>query len=142
MDNWRKILYIEAYGFLYNHAAQNHVRVGEIMAGIAVLGITAAAAAGLCLAAWGFRKQGSPGRSLLLFLLPVLCYLILHFSAEAYAWGQVWEKAQQLANSSDVTLESAIAAALVDLKLLFTVFLLMFWLLLWWRAPVRAGRSK
>ena len=112
------------------------------MSSFVVLGITAAIAAGLCLAAWGFRKQRSPGRSLLLFLLPVLCYLILHFTAEAYAWGQVWEKAQRLANSADVTLESAIAAALVDLKLLFTVFLLMFWLLLWRQGQGKAGRRK
>ena len=95
------------------------------MANFAVLGVTAAVIAGLALSAYHFWRNRNPSRSILLFLLPAIAYLIWHFSVEAYKWGEVWSTAKV------VTLELDIAVALIDIKLLFTVFILIIWVYVW-----------
>ena len=112
------------------------------MTDFAILGVTVAVVSGLCLAAYHFWKHRKWERSLLLFFLPVLAYFLWHFSVEAYNWGGLWAKAQSLSNSGEITLEMDIMVALIDLKLLLTVFLLLFWLHLWKSFGETAGRRK
>lgn len=95
------------------------------MANFAVIGVTAAVIAGLALSAYHFWRNRNPSKGILLFLLPVLGYLIWHFSVEAYNWGVVWSTAKV------VSLELDIAVALIDIKLLFTVFILIIWVYVW-----------
>ena len=95
------------------------------MANLAVLGVTASVIAGLALSSYDFWRNRNPSRSILLFLLPVLAYSIWHFSLEAYKWGGVWSTAK------DISLELDIAVALVDLKLLFSLFMLITWVYVW-----------
>jgi hypothetical protein len=95
------------------------------MTNLAVLGVTAAVIAGLVLSAYHLWRNRNPSKGILLFLLPALAYLIWHFSVEAYNWGVVWSTAKV------VTLDLDIAVALIDIKLLFTVFILIFWVHVW-----------
>lgn len=92
---------------------------------LAYAGVTLAVAAGLSLAVYHYWHRRKAGSSLLLFLLPMLAYFLWHFSVEAYEWGEVW------ATAKVVTLELDIAVALIDLKLLFTVFMLLAWIYVW-----------
>ena len=108
------------------------------MADYAILGLTIAIVCGIAFAAYSFWKRRDPARSFLLFFLPVLAYLLWHFSAEAYAWGAVWEKAQRLSNSADVLLQTDMVVALIDIKILMSVFLLLFWAFIW----LWSGRRK
>ncbi|MBN2330647.1 MAG: hypothetical protein JXC85_02430 [Candidatus Aenigmarchaeota archaeon] len=95
------------------------------MANLAVIGVTLAVVAGLALSAYHFWRNRNPGKGIMLFLLPFLAYLIWHFSVEAYNWGDVWS------NAPDISLELSIAVALIDIKLLFTVFMLILWVFVW-----------
>ena len=101
------------------------------MADPAVLGVTISIVLGLSLFVYDFWKRRDWSRSLLIFFLPLLAYLLWHFSVEAYDWGSVWKEALAKSNSEDVTLQVSIAVALVDLKVLFTVFLIFVWIYLW-----------
>jgi uncharacterized membrane protein HdeD (DUF308 family) len=95
------------------------------MVNLAVVGITLAVVAGIALAVVYFWRRRKWEGSLLLFLLPALAYFIWHFSVEAYKWGEIW------ATAKDISLELDIAVALIDLKLLFTVFMLIAWIYVW-----------
>jgi hypothetical protein len=96
-----------------------------IMPDFTVLGVTAAVAAGLALSIYHVWHHRNPGKGILLFLLPVIAYFFWHFSVEAYEWGEVWSTAKV------VSLELDIAVALIDIKLLFTVFMLILWVHVW-----------
>jgi hypothetical protein len=98
---------------------------------LAYAGVLIAVLAGIALAVFYYWKKRSPAGSFLLFLLPVLIYFLWHFSVEAYNWGLVWEETLARSNSGEVTLEVSTAAALVDLKLIFSVFMLLFWIYVW-----------
>ena len=92
---------------------------------LAYAGVAIAVVAGIVLAAvYLWRRRRLEG-SLLLFFLPVLAYFLWHFSVEAYNWGEIW------ATAKDISLELDIAVALVDLKLIITVFMLLFWVYVW-----------
>lgn len=95
------------------------------MADISVLGVTVSVIIGLSLAIYGYVKKRKWEGSILLFLLPILFYFLLHFSMEAYGWAELWRTAPK------TTLEMAISVALVDFKVLFTVFLLLSWVYVW-----------
>ncbi len=95
------------------------------MVNLAVVGVTVAVLAGLAMAAFHYRRSRRWEGSILMFLLPVLAYFIWHFSVEAYSWGEIW------ATAKDASLELGIAVALIDLKLLFTVFMLIVWVYVW-----------
>lgn len=95
------------------------------MTNLAVIGVTLAIVAGLALSIWHFWRNRNPGKGILIFLLPAIAYLIWHFSVEAYNWGNVWSTAKV------VSLELDIAVALIDIKLLFTVFILIIWVYVW-----------
>ncbi len=101
---------------------------------LAYAGVTLAVAAGLCISIYDCWRHKKWNRSFLLFFLPILVYLLWHFSVEAYQWGEVWSTAKT------VTLELDIAVALIDFKLLFTVFMLLFWIYVW--NSVNAGNKS
>jgi len=101
---------------------------------LAVAGVTIAVAAGLSLAVYHYWRHRRWASSFLLFLLPVLAYFLWHFSVEAYQGGEVW------ATAKEVTLELDIAVALIDLKLLFTVFMLLLWIYVWNSVDIRDRR--
>lgn len=100
---------------------------------LAYAGVAIAVVAGIVLAILHFWRRRRWEGSLLLFFLPVLAYFLWHFSVEAYSWGEIW------ANALEVTLELNIAVALVDLKLIATIFMLLFWVYVW--NSVNAGRE-
>ena len=95
------------------------------MTDFAVLGITAALIAGLALSIYHFWRNRDLCRGFLIFLLPILGYFLWHFAVEAYNWGEIWSTALEQ------TLELNIAVALVDLKLIATIFMLLFWIFVW-----------
>ena len=100
---------------------------------LAYAGVMIAVVAGIVLAILHFWRRKRWEGSLLLFFLPVLAYFLWHFSVEAYSWGEIW------ATALEQSLELNIAVALVDLKLIATIFMLLFWVYVW--NSVNAGRG-
>ena len=92
--------------------------------------------AGLAAAAYFYRRDRELLKSLLVFSFPVLVYLLLHFSMEAYAMSQKWLQAPVVTYEMDVLL------ILIDFKVLAAVFLLFFWLHLWLSHFRRPGESR
>lgn len=111
------------------------------MINLAIVGVTFSIVAGLALASYHFWRRRKWESALLLFFLPVLAYFLWHFSVEAYNWGEVWTMTQELSNSQELTLQMNMAMALIDLKLIFSVFLILFWVFVW-KSVNRAGGNE
>jgi hypothetical protein len=112
------------------------------MADLAVVGVTIALAAGVSLAVYRLWKGRRWEDALMLFFLPLLLYMLWHFSAEAYGWGEVWKQAQAYSNSGQITLETSIAVALVDIKILLSVLTILFWIFAWNHGKGNGSRRK
>ena len=112
------------------------------MANLAIVELTVAVVFGLVLSLYHCRKHKNWSRAFLLFFLPILVYFLWHFSVEAYNWGQYWTGARELSNTQEVTLEMDIMIALLDLKVILSVFLLLFWIYVWDRNKARNRPGK
>lgn len=92
---------------------------------LAYAGVTIAIAAGLAMSVYHCWRHKQWSSAFLLFFLPILAYFLWHFSVEAYNWGEVWSSAKE------ISVELDIAVALIDMKLMFTVFMLIAWVFVW-----------